>query len=278
MRRHTSLFALLFGLIFLISLPMAALARNDKRGDDEQKRWSKSSPDRSKSSRPTPQKRTDRRPPRTAPKPVPHTSHDRVYRTHRHPDRRDYRNYPTYRYHTYYLAPIFYVYHPIGFSLTIMPRGYVRIVVGGLPYFYYEGVYYRHINRAYVVVHAPIGAVVPVLPVGFIVFNVGMFTYYYVNETYYLWEDDEEAYVVVKKPKGADKAIATETAGRLFVYPNKGQSDKKQAKDRYACHRWAVKETGTDPTEDDAPLSQAADNNYKRAITACLEGRGYTVR
>lgn len=305
MPRHTSLLTLLLSLIFLGSLPLATVARDDRRNDDEQKRWTKPAPrdsrttrktyttrmpkdtDRAKrddgrepdrSTRPAPRQPNQRTPSRTTPKPIPHTSHDRYYRTYRRLDRRDYRYYYTYRYHTYYLAPIVHVFHPIGFSLTIMPRGYVRIVIGGLPYFYYEGVYYRHINRAYVVVHAPIGIGVPVLPTGFIVFSLGAFTYYYVNETYYLWNEDQEAYVVVKKPAGSDEAIAKQTAGRLYVYPKKGQSEKQQAKDRYACHRWAVKETGVDPTESDAPLSVAKNNNYKRAITACLEGRGYTVK
>lgn len=35
----------------------------------------------------------------------------------------------------------------------------------------------------------------------------------------------------------------------LFVYPANGQSDKQLANDRYECHRWAVQESGFDPTE-----------------------------
>ena len=147
-----------------------------------------------------------------------------------------------------------------------------------MPYYYYGGVYYRYIDSAYIVVQAPIGAIVHELPVGFIAFSLGAFTYYYVNETYYLWDDDQQGYVVVKKPAGAQKAIAKETRGRLYVYPKQGQNEDQQAKDRYACHRWAVKETGVDPTEADEPLARDLNSNYKRAISACLEGRGYTVK
>jgi hypothetical protein len=216
--------------------------------------------------------------PRIEPKPVPRTKHDRYYRSYRPHDRRDYRYYHTYRYHTYFLAPIPHVYYSIGFHLTALPHGYVRIVVGGLPYYYSEGVYYRYTSGAYVVVTAPIGAVVSTLPVGFIAFSLGAITYYYINETYYIWDEDSEAYVVVEEPAGADEAIAQETKGRLYVYPKQGQSEEQQSKDRYACHRWAVQETGIDPTEDDEMLSQQDKNNYRRAITACLEGRGYTVK
>ena len=154
----------------------------------------------------------------------------------------------------------------------------MRIVVGGWPYFYFDGVFYRQFDSGYAVVNAPIGAVVSTLPVGFISFSLGAFTFYYVNETYYVWDEDQEAYVVVETPEGADEAIARETEGRLFVYPNEGQSEEQQAKDRYACHRWAVEETGVDPIEDDEPLSRDHRRNYRRAITACLEGRGYTVK
>jgi hypothetical protein len=34
----------------------------------------------------------------------------------------------------------------------------------------------------------------------------------------------------------------------LYIYPNKGQSSEQQSRDRYDCHRWAVQQTGFDPT------------------------------
>ena len=69
---------------------------------------------------------------------------------------------------------------------------------------------------------------------------------------------------------------------KLFIYPRQNQSDQQQATDRYECHRWAVGQTGFDPTQltagpqDDSKGLRRAD--YSRAMTACLEGRGYTVR
>ena len=35
----------------------------------------------------------------------------------------------------------------------------------------------------------------------------------------------------------------------MYVYPSKGQSQEQQDKDRYECHRWAVQQTGFDPSD-----------------------------
>lgn len=43
----------------------------------------------------------------------------------------------------------------------------------------------------------------------------------------------------------------------MFIYPAKGQSQEKQDKDRYECHTWAVKQTGFDPSNPQASVSNA---------------------
>ena len=70
---------------------------------------------------------------------------------------------------------------------------------------------------------------------------------------------------------------------RIFVYPRKGQSEELQAKDRYECHSWAVTQTGYDPIQPAAVEMPEAQRNqmradYHRALDACLDGRGYTMR
>jgi hypothetical protein len=58
------------------------------------------------------------------------------------------------------------------------------------------------------------------------------------------------------------------------AYPAHGQSNDAQDRDRYECHRWAVREADFDPTRD-----RRGDRDlYNRAMTACLEARGYVVR
>lgn len=45
-------------------------------------------------------------------------------------------------------------------------------------------------------------------------------------------------------------AVLSNTAGaEMFVYPAKGQSKDQQGKDEYACHQWAIQQTGFDPTK-----------------------------
>jgi hypothetical protein len=39
----------------------------------------------------------------------------------------------------------------------------------------------------------------------------------------------------------------SQSAG-MYIYPSKGQSQEQQDKDRYDCHRWAVQQTGFDPS------------------------------
>jgi len=63
----------------------------------------------------------------------------------------------------------------------------------------------------------------------------------------------------------------------VIAYPAKGQSAEQQSRDRYECHSWAVSQSGFDPASArTAPAASVADT-YKRALGACLTGRGYSV-
>ena len=35
---------------------------------------------------------------------------------------------------------------------------------------------------------------------------------------------------------------------QIFAYPNAGQSEEQQSRDRFECHQWSVSQTGFDPT------------------------------
>jgi hypothetical protein len=66
--------------------------------------------------------------------------------------------------------------------------------------------------------------------------------------------------------------------GSVFVYPRNGQSEEQTAQDRYECHQWAVEQTGFDPTQGEAQSSNSGSpEDYRRAIIACLDGRGYSA-
>ena len=77
-------------------------------------------------------------------------------------------------------------------------------------------------------------------------------------------------------------SVTPPSTERIFVYPRQGQSEELQAKDRYECHNWAVSQTHYDPTQPASGMSAAQLNqmraDYQRAMGACLDGRGYTMK
>jgi len=170
---------------------------------------------------------------------------------------------------------------PPGERVRALPHHYTRTWVNRRPYYYYGGLFYRPYYQNFVVVGAPIGARIGWLPPGYVSFGLAGGRYAYFNATYYLWDEPRREYVVVEKPSGADEALAKspgfhESAADMYVYPARGQSEDLTRRDRYECHLWAVDQTRFDPSMGDADASQSGD--YRRAITACLEGRGYTVK
>jgi hypothetical protein len=57
------------------------------------------------------------------------------------------------------------------------------------------------------------------------------------------------------------------TAGaEMFVYPAKGQSQEQQSKDEYACHQWAVQQTGFDPGKQQPVSSGKSDSGGGEVI------------
>jgi hypothetical protein len=75
-------------------------------------------------------------------------------------------------------------------------------------------------------------------------------------------------------PVSPPAATSTVTA-ELFVYPRNGQTEAQLAADRRDCNSWAASQTGFDPSRVADPQGQP---RFQRALTACLEARGYTVR
>jgi hypothetical protein len=160
-----------------------------------------------------------------------------------------------------------------------LPGGYRQYHWNGRPYYNHGGHWYRPYGNRYVVVGAPYGLFVNYLPGFYSTFWFGNTRYYYADDTYYLYEPTRRGYVVTRSPYDDDQddeEYAQELDEDLFVYPAKGQSEQQQADDRYECHRWAADQTSYDPVDADYDADQRAD--YLRAMTACLTGRGYSVR
>jgi len=151
------------------------------------------------------------------------------------------------------------------------------------------------------------------LPAVYATYWWGGIPYYYVNDVYYTWNAAENGYVAADPPpvnEGySDDVNAAAAAGPdggnapngavadntppdvapsaqgaqsnlgIIAYPRNGQSDQQQSTDKFQRHAWAKGEAGFDPTsQSSANASASARSAYGRAMSACLEARGYTVR
>lgn len=137
----------------------------------------------------------------------------------------------------------------------------------------------------------------PVLPAWCATYWWNSVPYYYYNDVYYTYDPSASGYVVTtpppaqdpnaQYPNGQDPNAPPPTdnaapnaadsgtsggrasSGGLFAYPKNGQSDDQQAADKQECASWAAGQTGADGT--------GTSMDYQRAMTACLQGRGYSV-
>ena len=70
--------------------------------------------------------------------------------------------------------------------------------------------------------------------------------------------------------------------GDVFIYPNKGQSQQQQERDKFECHSWAVRESGFDPMKrptastpppaKEAPQGGAARGAFRGAAVGGIGG------
>jgi hypothetical protein len=126
----------------------------------------------------------------------------------------------------------------------------------------------------------------PVLPLAYATYWYGGVPYYYANDVYYTWNPDYEGYTATDPPPASDPSGATGAAeppqqvagpppgagqppangGQIFMYPKNGQSEAQQSTDKRECQQWAAAQAGASNSDD-----------YRRAMMACIEGRGYSA-
>jgi hypothetical protein len=113
--------------------------------------------------------------------------------------------------------------------------------------------------------------------------------YYYANDVYYTWNPDYSGYTATDPPPAADSSAADASGsaapppgagagdlgagapgqgGQIFMYPKNGQSDEQQSIDKRECQQWAAGQAGA---------GAANGSDYRRAMMACVEGRGYSA-
>ena len=138
-----------------------------------------------------------------------------------------------------------------------------------------------------------------VLPAVYATYWWGGVPYYYANDVYYTYNSGYNGYVVTDPPPtdaGDDSGSAgngtydsaepggnvqsnsynSNGSSNVYAYPKDGQSDEQQQTDRYECHKWAVAQSGFDPTQTSRASGNSTD--YRRAMAACLDGRGYSAK
>lgn len=188
-----------------------------------------------------------------------------------------------------------------GSYVTGLPPDYLDIEFRGNRFYFQGGVWFRRVGLNFEVTAPPYGIGIPILPPAYTTVWLDSQPYYYANDIYYTQAAASSGYVVVAPPVGIDSATvqpapvvtpapivapspavapAQSTAAEvdaepLFVYPRNKQSKTQAAKDRSECNSWASDQTGYAPSA--APDAQQR-SNYRRAVSACMEGRGYTVR
>ncbi|MGH8137310.1 MAG: hypothetical protein ACREVV_03830 [Steroidobacteraceae bacterium] len=145
--------------------------------------------------------------------------------------------------------------------------------------------------RAYYGWHYP--WFLPILPAIYATYWWGGIPYYYADDVYYAWNSGYNGYVVTDPPPAAGDAGDTGDSNTppadngsegappngsndVYVYPKNGQSEEQQATDKYECHKWAVAQSGFDPTHGAQTSGDPTD--YRRAMSACLDGRGYSAK
>ena len=164
-------------------------------------------------------------------------------------------------------------YPPRGYAIAALPGGSLSIGYGGGQYFFHGGVWFRPYGGRYVVTVPPVGIVVPVLPPAYVTLTIGGAPYWYANGVYYAAAPGQ-GYAVVTPPAGADAAQpappppAPSAPVDPIVYPRNGQTAAQTQADRQECDRWATTQ----------PAALADAQVFQRAVAACMDGRGYTLR
>jgi uncharacterized protein DUF6515 len=145
---------------------------------------------------------------------------------------------------------------PVGIRLGVLPPSYSTVFIGGVPYYYANGIYYTPVPNTseYVVVNPPAG-----------------------YETAIPQPAPAQAPIPPPQaPASSQGAPPAPLPQALFIYPREGQTQSEIVTDRSECNEWAIGQTSYDPAHPGTGSAQRA-GDFQRAIRTCLEGKGYTV-
>lgn len=166
----------------------------------------------------------------------------------------------------------------LGLTVPLLANGYSSSWYGGSPYYYADDGYYvsypqreyrvlspseRVITERYVYESPSPAPVVAAPPMS------GAPTPSYVRES-------SPPSTSASTATSAQSKAPAQTSPQLYAYPKNGQTATQSTFDRIECERWGSGQTGYSPGQSVEDTNRSAD--YQRAVSACLEGRGYTVK
>ncbi len=168
--------------------------------------------------------------------------------------------------------------------LPVLPFGYATYYWGGTPYYYYDNAYYNWdpSQNGYVATDPP-----PVMQGGSDeapqsdvppASDAPSPDYQPAPQSNYA-QPPPQSYAPPPSSNSAASAGPRgnwSSAADIYVYPRNGQSEQQTSNDRFECHKWSVAQTGFDPTRSMNLQGNSAD--YRRAMGACLDARGYSVK
>ena len=168
---------------------------------------------------------------------------------------------------------------PIGIIVPFLPPFYTRVWVGPYPYYYANDVYYVSSPQGYTVVEQPQGTIAMAPPPGMPIppdnavtelgpVNNG------VQQMAPVPPVGAAPSTTPPAPSTSTSTVAQAGGNQLFIYPRQGQNVDQQNRDRRECNSWAASQSGHDPANSGGQM----DPDYQRALGACLDGRGYTVK
>src|SRR5262249_449572 len=154
---------------------------------------------------------------------------------------------------------------PVGIRLGILPPSYTTIWIGGVPYYYANGIYYStgpNTSQNFILPPPPAHQTPhpppppPSLP-----------------------PPPRQAPPLPPPSPPPPKAQTSPPASlpqAMFVYPREGQTQSEIVADRSECNQWAIGQTGYDPAHPGTEATQRA-GDFQQAVRTGLEGKGYTV-
>jgi hypothetical protein len=109
-------------------------------------------------------------------------------------------------------------YYPaVGYSVGVLPPGYLSVGFGNRRLFFHGGVWFRPAAAGYVVVRPPFGVVVPVLPPAYSTVWMAGAPYYYANDVYYV--EAPGGYAVAAPPAGIEQGTVMQDPAAPMAAP-----------------------------------------------------------